>query len=70
MALRLITMLERSNYVRASDLCPGHPERGEELMRRAGMVLYSTLRGLWVPDVGTYDWIVSIKQLAKEATNG
>lgn len=69
LSLKLITWLERSNYV------PFHGAWRHEyshvdtldVLREAGMVLYHKERSIWVPDVGTYDWIVKQKYGANPA---
>jgi hypothetical protein len=62
MQMRLVALLEISNYVRAETLCPRRSTSAIPVLREAKMVLYSELRQIWMPDVGTYDWLVSIKQ--------
>lgn len=62
MQMRLVALLERSNYVRAETLSPKRSTNAIPLLRAAKMVLYSELRQIWMPDVGTYDWLISIKQ--------
>ena len=61
-AMRLINMLERSNYVSIRALSPYRPSEALPILRAAKMALYSEAAGIWVPDVGTYDWIVETKR--------
>lgn len=62
-AQRLISYLERSNYVtfRGAWREGFTDESVRAVFAEAKLAFYSTTRGVWVPDVGTYDWIVKQK---------
>jgi hypothetical protein len=56
---RLYLHLQRTNYVRPSDLANGNGrEAALQVLQEAGMVLYCEARGVWVPDVGTLGWVI------------
>lgn len=61
--MRLITWLERSNYVPFEGAWRiDYPHTAViEVLRDACMTLYHEERNIWVPDVGTYDWMVRQK---------
>lgn len=66
LSTKLITWLERSNYVPfdgAWRIDYGNVDVLDTL-RTACMSLYHKERNIWVPDVGTYDWIVRQKYRA------
>jgi hypothetical protein len=61
---RLYLHLQRTNYVKPVDIAHRQCARwAVEVMMEARMSLYCERRRLWVPDVGTMDWLIANRPL-------
>lgn len=58
-ASRLISHLERTNYVKPDHIAGARPlSEAVAVLQEAGLVLYHEASRTWVPDATTYNWLV------------
>lgn len=68
---RLYHALQNTNRISAWNLSDAahDPKRVDDVLREAGMVEYLPSARLWVPDIGTYDWLVKQRERMLCTTN-
>lgn len=67
---RLYHALQKTNRISAWKLVDHTHDmpKIEAVMREAGMVEYLAAGRLWLPDVGTYDWLVKQRERMTRGT--